>query len=80
MHAQLLSHVQLFATLWTVTHQTSLSMGLSRQEYYRGLPFPPPGNLPDPGIKPASPALQADSLSLSHLGKLNIYLLIGIFV
>ena len=80
MHAQLLSHVQLFATLWTVTHQTSLSMGFSRQEYYIGLPFPPPGNLPDPGIKPASPALQADSLSLSHLGKLNIYLLIGIFV
>ena len=52
------SHVQLFATLWTVTHQASLSMGFSRQEYWTGLPCPPPGDPPDPGIfKPVSPAL-----------------------
>ena len=60
-----LSHVQLFATLWTITHQTPLSMGIFRQESWDGLPFPPPGDLPDPGIKsmcPASPVLQADSL------------------
>ena len=45
------SHVQLFATLWTVAHQASLSMGFSRQEYWSGLPCPPPGDLPDPGIE-----------------------------
>ena len=57
-----LSHVQFFATPWTVAHQASLSMGFSKQEYWRGLPFPSPGDLPDPGMKPVSPALQADSL------------------
>ena len=54
------SRVQFFATLWTVALQAPLSMGLSRQKYWSGLPFPPPGNLPDPRIKPAdltSPAL-----------------------
>ena len=50
------------ATPWTVARQTPLSMGLSRQEYWSGLPFPSPGDLPDPGIKPRAPALQADSL------------------
>ena len=45
------------ATLWTVAHQTPLSMGFPRQEYGSGLPFPPPGNLPDPRIEPGSPAL-----------------------
>jgi len=45
-----------------------LSMGFSRQEYWSGLPCPPPGDLPDPGIEPLSPALQTDSLPLSHLG------------
>ena len=49
-------------TPWTVAHQAPLSMGFSRQEYWSGLPFPPPGDLPDPGIKLLSPALQADSL------------------
>ena len=53
----MLSHVQLFVTPWTVAHQAPLSMGFSRQEYSSGLPFPPPGYLPDPGIKSASPAL-----------------------
>ena len=50
------------ATPWTVAHQAPLSMGFSRQEYWSELPFPSPGDLPDPGIKPRSPALQADSL------------------
>ena len=60
-----LSHVQIFATPWIVTCQVPLSMAYSRQEYRSGLPFLSPGDLPDPGIEPASPvspALQADSL------------------
>ena len=56
------SRVRLFATLWTVALQAPLSMGLSRQEYWSGLPCPPPGDLPDPGMEPGSPALQADFL------------------
>ena len=59
---QSLSHIRLFATLWTIAHQAPLSMGFSRQECWSGLPFPPPGNLPNLGIKPRSPALKADSL------------------
>ena len=55
MHAQSLSRVQLFATLWIVACQAPLSMGLSQQEHWNGLPFPPPGDLPDPEIQPASP-------------------------
>ena len=51
---QSLSRVRLFVTPWNVTHQAPLSMGFSRQEYWSGLPFPPPGDLPNPGIKPAS--------------------------
>ena len=54
--AQLLSSVQLFVTPWTVARQAPLIMGFSRQEYWSGLPFPPPGDLPDPGIKPESSA------------------------
>ena len=49
-----LSHVQLFETLWTIAHQAPLSMGFSRQEYWNGLPFLPPGDLPNPGIEPES--------------------------
>ena len=56
------------ATVWTVAHQVPLFMEFFRQEYWSGLPFLSPGDLPDPGIKPPSPALQADSLPLSHLG------------
>ena len=56
-HAQLLSHVQLCTTLWTVARQAPLSMGFSRQEYSSELPCPPPGDLPDTGIEPVSPAL-----------------------
>ena len=61
-----LTNVRLVATPWTIAHQASLSMGFSRQEYWSGLPFPSPGGVPDPGIKPRSPALQVDSLHLSH--------------
>ena len=57
-----LSHVQLFATPGTVASQTLPSMGFSRQEYWSGLPFPSPGDIPDPGIEPRFPTLQADSL------------------
>ena len=52
-----LSCVQLFATPWTVAYQAPLSMGFSRQEYWSGLPFPSPGDIPNPGIEPGSPAL-----------------------
>ena len=55
-HAQLISHVQLFATPWTVTHQPPLSMEFFKQEYWNGLPFPTLGGLPNPGMEPASPA------------------------
>ena len=55
VYAQLLSCVWLFAIPWTVAHQASLSMEFSRQEYWSGLPFLPPGNIPDPGIKHTSP-------------------------
>ena len=68
MHAQLLSHVLLFAIPWTVAHQVHQSVGFSRKEYWSGLPFPFPGDLPDPGIEAVCPAWQADSLPLSHLG------------
>ena len=54
---QSLSCVQLFATPWTIAFQVPLSMGFLRQEYWNGWLFPSPGNLPDPGIKPKSPAL-----------------------
>ena len=57
-----LSRVRLFATPWTVAYQAPTSMGFSRQEYWSGLPFPSPGDLPNPGIKPRSPALQTDAL------------------
>ena len=57
-------------TLWTVTHQVPLSVEFSRPEYWSGLLFPPPGDLPDPGIEPRSPALQADSLPFEPPGKL----------
>ena len=63
--SQSLSHVQLFVPPLTVAHQALLSMELSRQEYWSGLPFPPPGDLCAPGIEPGSPALQVDS-SLSE--------------
>ena len=66
---KLLSHVRLFATPWTVAHQAPPSMEFSRQEYWSGLPFPSPGDLPDPGIEPGSPTLQADALLSEPPGK-----------
>ena len=63
------SHVWLFAILWTVAYQASPSMGFSRQEYRSGLPFPSPGDLPDPGIEPRSPSLWADALPSEPPGK-----------
>ena len=69
MKVKLLSHVRLFATPWTVAYQTPPSMGFSRQKYWSELPFPSPGDLPNPGVEPRSPALQADSLPAEPQGK-----------
>ena len=63
-----LSRVQLFVTPWTIARQAPLSMEFSRQGYWSGLSFPSPGDLPDPGIKPESPALQADFLKHTNEG------------
>ena len=72
-------------TLWTVAHQVPLFMGFSRQEYWSGLPFSPPGDLPDLGLElssPVSPALKADSLPAESLGKpvLCIYSILNISI
>ena len=69
------SRVQLFATLWTVALQVPASMGISRQEYWSGLPCPPPGDLPDPGIKPSSlmsPALTGRFFTTSTIWEIQI--------
>ena len=67
MRESVLSHVRLFVTPWTVAHQAPLSIEFSRQEYWSGLPFPSPGDLPDPGIEPTSPT------SPSLAGRYNVY-------
>ena len=64
-----LSRVRLFATPWTVAYQASPSIGFSRQEYWSGLPFPSPTDLPDPGIEPRSSVLRADALPSEPPGK-----------
>ena len=64
-----LSRVRLFVTPWTVADQALLSMGFSRQEYWSGLPFPSPGDLPDSGIEPGFPVLEADALTSEPPGK-----------
>ena len=64
-----LSHVRLFVTPWTVDHQAPPSMGFTKQEYWSGFPFPSPGYLPNPGIKPRSSTLQADALTSEPPGK-----------
>ena len=69
MCALSLGHAQLFATAWTIAHQAPLSMDVFRQEYWSGLPFPPPRDLPDPGIQPASPALAGGFFTIEPLGK-----------
>ena len=67
-----LSRVWLFETPWTAAHQAALSMEFSRREYWSALPIPSPGDLPNPGIEPWSPALQADALPSEPLGKYEI--------
>ena len=74
-----LSSVRLFATPWTVAYQAPPSMGFSRQEYWSGLPLPSPGDLPEPGIEPGSPAFQADALTSEPPGKPIAFLLILFF-
>ena len=69
MKVKSLSRVQLFVTLWTVAHQAPPSLGFFRQEYWGGLPFPSPGDLPNPGIEPGPPVLQADALYSEPPGK-----------
>ena len=77
MHVRSLSHVQLFGAPWTLVRQSPLSLKFSNQEYCGGLPFPPTGDLPDPGIEPVCLRLQyvlhwqADSFLLHHLGNWN---------
>ena len=73
-----LSRVRLFVTPWTVAYKAPLSMGFSRHEYWSGLPFPSPGDLPDPGIELGSPALQADALPSELPGKPPIICLVVI--
>ena len=65
------------ATPWTADCQAPLSMGFSRQEYWNGLPFTSPGDLPDPGIKPGSPAMQADSLPFKAPEKMFLAVMTG---
>ena len=72
VHVQSLSHVLFFAALWTAAHQVPLSMGFPRQGYWSGWPFPS-GDLPDPGIKPTFPALQAEE------GDVSVYVFSAIF-
>ena len=67
------SRGRLFVTLWTVTHQVPLLMGFSRQEYWSGLPFPSPGDLPNPTIEPRSPTLQVDSLPAEPQGSSQVW-------
>ena len=75
-----LSHVRLFLTPWTVAYQVPPSVGFSRQEYWSGLPFPSPGDLPNPGIEPRSPVLQTDSLPSEPPGKLPVVLKRGLLL
>ena len=75
-----LSRVRLFVTPWTVAYQAPPSMGFSRQQCWSGLPFPSPGDLPDPGIESGSPALQADALLSEPPGKpkIGLYLILKV--
>ena len=75
-----LSPVQLFATPWTIAYQAPPSMGFSGQEYWSGLPFPSPGDLPNSGIEPGSPAFQADALTSEPPGKPHVYLYMSIYM
>ena len=76
--SEVISRIRLFVTPWTVrAHQAPPSMEFSRQEYWSGLPFPSPGHLPDPGIEPRSPPLQADTLLSEPPGKLTLVQFLG---
>ena len=66
---KLLSHIQLFVTPWNIAYQAYPSMGFSRQEYWSGLPFPFPGDFPDPGVEPMSPALAGGFFTAEPPGK-----------
>ena len=79
-YCQLLNRVRLFVTPWIIAHQAPLSIGLSRREYWSGLPFPSPQELPNPGTEPGSPALQTDSLPSELQGSSYIkYLSVDIY-
>ena len=69
-----LSRARLFATTWTIAYKAPLSMEFSRQEYWSRLPFPSPGDLPDPGMEPWSPAFQADTLTSEPPGNVTLSL------
>ena len=69
MKVKSLSHIRLFETAWTVAYQAPLSIGFTRQEYSNGLPFPSPGDLPNPGMESGSPISQADALPSESPGK-----------
>ena len=75
-----LSRVRLFATPWTIAHQAPQSMEFSRQEYWSGLPFPSPEDLPNPGIEPGSPTQQADALPSEPPGKLISHIIFGTYL
>ena len=74
------SHIQLFMTPWTVAHQAPLSVGFSRLEYWSGLPFPSPGDLPNPEAEPGSPALRADSLPSERPGQRSMSHIRAVFL
>ena len=74
MHAQLLSYIQLFATPWTAAHQAPMSTEFFRQEYWSRLPFPPLGDLPNPGTESMFPALVGEFFTLSHQRSSLIYI------
>ena len=76
MKVKSLCRVRLFVAPWTVAYQASPSMGFSRQEYWNGLPFPSPGDLPDPGIELESPTLEADTLTSEPPGKASKMLVV----
>ena len=79
MHACMLSHVWLFETSWTVARQAPLSMGFPRQEYWSGLPFPSPEDLPDPGTEPTCLALTGGLFTAEPPGKPMTYFITCIF-
>ena len=83
MYVYVLSHVQFFVTPWTIACQASLPTGFFRQQYWSGLPFPPPGDLPHPGIEPISPALAGRFFTTEPPGKPrknSIYVCVCIYI